>query len=519
MTVLQTNASGECGTQARTGVLPIRLGWQMAALAALTFAICCLRLFVLPHTPLLLWGDAPGFAEKGVRILGGELPYRDFEEFLTPGTDLVYASLFRWFGTSLWMMHLVMASLAALAAAWMTWCAARLVRGWLVFLPAVLLMGFVLAFSLDPTHHWFSTLALMGAVCALFEGHSLGRVALAGAFLGVAASFTQTKGAAAVIALVAYFLWIDAVEKDRTGQWVRRSLVLCTAALAVFAVINVPFIAACGVRRWVWEVMVFPVRYFGSVSANNWRGAAEELAHNPGRLKWICFPFQFLVVPLTYLWFFVTLGRDRTEPRTLRNQLMLVAVVGIAMLAAVAPALSIRRISTASPPAMLLLTWLLGRNKKLWPALALGAVSAAISVAQIAAIQLKHERILDLPIGRVAIPPKADYYDVYRWMAANSKPGQWYFGLPPVALPLLLRDPTPMAQLSPGEYTRPEQVTAIVEGIERVKVPVIVLRPRMYLPSPDLPDHLEPFRSYLYDHYRKTKSFPSGDEIWQRIDE
>jgi hypothetical protein len=469
---------------------------------------------------LLLWGDAPGYATKGVRLLGGELPYRDFFEFLTPGTDILYSLLFRSLGISLWAVHLVMAALAALAALWLTWCAGRLVRGWFVLLPAVLLVGIVLSYSLDPTHHWFSTVALMGAVSILFTGHSLRRVAGAGVSCGVAASFTQTKGAAAVVALVGYFIWMAIRESDRTGQWWRRCLVLCSSALAVFAVINGPFILASGVGRWAWDVMVFPVRYFGSVSANNWAGAPAQFAESAGWLKWICFPFQYLAVPLTYVWFFAQLRRAKVERQEPWNQLVLVAAVGIAMLAAIAPALSIRRISTVSPPALLLLTWLLNRSGKVWTAVALGAVSTAVAVAGIAAIQLKTQRILDLPVGRVAIPPRADYYDIYRWMQANTKPGQWYFGLSPLTFALELRNPTPMAELSPGEYTRPEQVVAILQGIERTKVPVIVLRPQMYSPGLQnhVPDHLQPFRDNLYRHYSKTRSFAGGDEIWERVD-
>lgn len=492
--------------------------WQMASLATITFAVCCLRLFVLPRTPLLLWGDAPGFAIKGVRMLGGELPYRDFFEFLTPGTDLFYALLFRCFGVSLGAMHLAMALVAAMVAWWLTWCASRLMRGWFVVLPAVLLLGLVLNFSLDPTHHWFSIVALMGAAWLLFDGDSLGRIAGAGAFCGLAASFTQTEGAAAVIALCAYFIW-QAVRKKERGQWWRRCLVLCASALAIFLAINAPLIAAAGVERWAWDVIVFPVRYFGSVPDNHWTGALSQFLNADGRLKWICFPFQYFAVPLTYIWFFVRFRRAGNEHGEPWNQLVLVAAVGIAMLAAVAPALSIRRIATASPPALLLLTWLLYTSARARLAAALGAVSLAVTVVWIAALQLRPVRTLNLPIGRVAIPPRADYYDIYRWMAANSRPGQWYFGLHPLPLALELRIATPVAQMTPGEYTRPEQVTEIVDGIERARVPIIVLRPRMYSPSDGLPDHLQPFRDYLYRHYDKVKTFVSGDEIWERRQE
>jgi hypothetical protein len=497
----------------------IRPVWQMASLATITFAVCCLRLFVPPHTPLLLWGDAPGFAIKGMRMLGGELPYRDFFEFLTPGTDLFYTLLFRCFGVSLGAMHGAMALMAALAAWWLTWCASRLVRGWFVLLPAVLELGLVLVVSLDPTHHWFSTAALMGAIWVLFSGDSLGRVAAAGACCGLAASFTQTKGAAALIALCAYFVWRSMREKDRRGQWRRRSLVLCASALAIFVAINAPLIAAAGAERWAWDVIVFPVRYFGSVPDNHWTGALSQFLNADGRLKWICFPFQYFAVPLTYVWFLVRLRRAGNEHGEPWNQLVLVAAVGIAMLVAVAPALSIRRIATASPPALLLLTWLLYTSARARLAVALGAVSLAVTVVWVAALQLRPVRTLNLPIGRVAIPPRADYYDIYRWMAANTRPGQWYFGLHPLPLALKLRSATPVDQMSPGEYTRPEQVREIIDEIERAQVPVIVLRPRMYSPSDGLPDHLQPFRDDLYRHYDKIKNFASGDEIWQRRDE
>jgi hypothetical protein len=190
------------------------------------------------------------------------------------------------------------------------------------------------------------------------------------------------------------------------------------------------------------------------------------------------------------------------------------------MLAAVAPALSIRRISTVSPPAILLLAWLLSRTGKSRAAVTLAVVSAMAAVSQIAVVQLRPGRTLDLPIGRVAIPPKANYYDIYRWMGTHSKPGQWYFGLPPLTLALELRNPTPMSEISPGEYTRPEQVASIVQGIEKARVPVIVLRSGMYASSVQshLPDHLQLFRNDLYLHYRETMNFPSGDQIWQRID-
>ena len=103
------------------------------------------------------FGDAPAFAIKGARILNGELPYRDFFEFLTPGTDLVYAVLFHCFGISPWVPNLAMAFLAALTAWLMTYCAAQLVRGWFVALPALRLRRLLAEVALHTSSEtWFS---------------------------------------------------------------------------------------------------------------------------------------------------------------------------------------------------------------------------------------------------------------------------------------------------------------------------------------------------------------------------
>jgi hypothetical protein len=491
--------------------------WIAIALAALAFAVCCLRSFVLPHTPFLFWGDQLGFAAKGARVLQGELPYRDFFDFVTPGTTFVYAALFRIFGVSMSIPNLLMAFLAAAATLWTTWCAQQLMRGIFVIVPPLLTIGLVLSSSMDATHHWFSTLAAMAAIAALFQGISSLRIATAGAFCGVAATFTQTKGAAVLLALIIYLIWTSQQERASCKLVLKNCLLLTTAALALFLAINGPLILAAGATRWADDLIIYPLRYFGSVPATNWRGAWPEFLEHRGILKWLTFPFVYISVPLTYLWFFAAMSRrpkqNDIEPW---NKLFLLAVAGVALLLAIAPALSIKRISCVSPLAMILLIWLLSRGGKVI-AKTLAAISVAVAAAQIIAIQTHPKLILDLPVGRVAIPDPQNY-ELYRWMSEHTHPGQWYFGLPPMTLPLGLRNATPVESIGPGEFTRPEQVTAVIQDLDAKHVPLIVLRPisnrRL---QPDNVDHSQPFRDYLYQHYRRTKIFSTGDEVWELI--
>jgi hypothetical protein len=494
----------------------------MVALGGFTFTVCWLRSFVFPNTAILFWGDAFGYATKGARILGGELPYRDFFEFVTPGTDLVYALLFRCFGISLWAPNLLMCAMATAATLWMTWCARRLVQGWFVLLPGVLMTGFVLSGSLDATHHWFSTLSVMGAVAALFGGLSLRRTLAAGAMCGLTASFTQSKGAGVLVGLLIFLCWKLRRQRRGSASIAKRCLQLCAAALVVFVAINLRFIVAAGFHLWVADVIVFPLRYFGSVPVNNWHGTAIEFVERKGVLKWICFPFMYLAAPLSYACVFVEAWRCRADDSDKQlDQLLLLAIVGAAMLSMVAPALSIRRVSCAAPPAMILLAWLLGRGGRPWlkVAMALGGVSVAVALAQIAAIQLRHEYLLNLPSGR-AVTPERENAEVYRWMAEHTHPGQWFFGLPPMTLPLGLRNPTPIEAPAPGEYCRPEQIAAVIEGLERTRTPLLLLRPSMYVPHllGYGPNHLQPFQDYVFGHYRRTRTFATGDEVWERME-
>jgi hypothetical protein len=47
---------------------------------------------------------------------------------------------------------------------------------------------------------------------------------------------------------------------------------------------------------------------------------------------------------------------------------------------------------------------------------------------------------------------------------------------------------------------------------------MIILRGSLDAPSPFPSDHTEPFRKYMHGNYRVTKTFPSGDVVWERID-
>ena len=100
-----------------------------------------------------------------------------------------------------------MACLAAIVVMLTTLIAGRFIGGHAVAIPGLLFTGFILPGSFDATHHWFSTIAVLGGILVLLEGITLPRIAAAGALCGVAACFTQSKGAAVVAGFVIYIVW------------------------------------------------------------------------------------------------------------------------------------------------------------------------------------------------------------------------------------------------------------------------------------------------------------------------
>jgi hypothetical protein len=208
------------------------------ACAGFAFVACYARFFVLPGTPILPGGDQLGFMESGARIASGQLPYRDYFEMLPPGTPYFYAAMIKLFGLYNWIMPATMATLASLCVLLMTLATGRVMRGVALILPGLWFTGLILVRSADATHHWFSTVFALLAMLILLEGVGFWEVALAGVMCGLAACFTQSKGTGIVVGFLAYLIW-----KWRRGDFslqecAGRCLVLCGAALVVFAALN-----------------------------------------------------------------------------------------------------------------------------------------------------------------------------------------------------------------------------------------------------------------------------------------
>lgn len=501
--------------------------WTAALLAIFNFGICYFRSFVYPNIPSLPWGDASGFLNNGARIVAGRLPYRDYFAFVPPGTELTYALLIREFGTHSWIPHIVMAGLAASAAAMMTLAVARFLRGPIIALPALLLAAFALPGSLDATHHWFSTAAVLAAMLILLYRETFSAITMAGILCGIAALYTPNKGATAVAGFIAYLAWKRWGDRTPVRVCRQKCLLLLGLSSVVFLAGNAYFIRAAGFTRWFYCIVVFPLRYYPTVHLNNWHVYGDELRNLPTAmpfLLFVAFPFAFVhaVVPLVYVICLVIIYRRfRDGPNEELDKVMLVLLTGLAMFLAVAFSPSWKRLSIVSPPAMILLACLLYRPGRALARLRMGLaiIAVALPLVVTAWIQTTWSGTLDLPVGKTAFRD-AGIYEEYGYAMGRTCCGQLMFGTPPIQFALGVRNPAPIDTFVPFEYTRPEQVTATIQALERNKVPLLMLNRGMLSWPGATPtsDHLGPLRAYLACHYRVTQTFRTDDQLWERID-
>ena len=221
-------------------------------------------------------GDEGVLLHGAARILGGEVLYRDFFEFLPPGGFLIVASWMKLFGVGFASVRVLAVCVVAAIAA-LVYATARLASGSrpLAALLAIAWAGFSQGDWTGVHHHWLTTGASMASAAGLFlaldGAPRRGAAFTAGLFAGTAAMITQTRGALLCVAVVAVLLTLP---RDRSR------LASAIAGEALVPASMIIYLAARGTLSSAFDdVIRFPARHhawiqpvpFGSwVSSQTW---------------------------------------------------------------------------------------------------------------------------------------------------------------------------------------------------------------------------------------------------------
>jgi hypothetical protein len=498
-------------------------------LAALIFLYCFL--FLPPFLPVEISGDSLLYLAPGQRMYQGEMIYRDFFEFVTPGTALVHFFLFKLFGLRLWIPNLL-DLLLGLGLVWLgVVIAKKLMRPSLALLPSAIFLVGVREFLCDPTHHWYSLLTAIAAIAVLMERRTPARIAAAGSFCGLSVCFTQTRGLAVAVGFAAFLWWESRRRQEAWSELLKKEAWLVTSFLATLIAVNGYFIWKAGPARFLWCTVVFVLKYYPKEAGNNTFQAFKESLppflplHNFLRWNIEQWLFLYAVIPFILIMFFARYWRESgKKPVEYWVRPMLVAIVGLFMLLSIAPSPGPRRMAVSELPALLLLGWLIDSPRKFARAL---AAILAVGVLLVALHAVTRRRpipvgILATPHGRLALTDR-DHYQELTWIQQHTPPSEYFYEAqdPGVYFYEDLRNSTPLPRIANNGYTIPAQVAEVVRCLEQHRVRYVMWSHEDLDTLPDWQnpsdDHLGPLRNYIRSHYQVVKVFADSNEVWEKI--
>jgi hypothetical protein len=474
----------------------------------------CVNLFTNAATPLLLGGDQLYFWMDAQRLLHGEQVYRDFFQNSPPGTDLVYFSVFRLFGPRIWTTNVVVLALG-IALCWLCLRISRLVmQRWQAALATTLFLVCLYGRMLIGTHHWFSVLCVLGAVAILMEAGTPARIATAGALLGVATFFTQTRGPIAALGIAAWLMW----NRFRTEQpwpvFLRHLLLLFAPLVATWTALSSYYIATLGLSR-LWY---FQATYVRENILTKWYAPLLRLPHELSRTTLpvlIQSLSGYVVLAPVYaicLWKCYRAPREATPDCTAR--VALVTLVGTAMFLEICQNPSWLRVYCVAVPGVVLLAWLVSGSGKFvrYSTRLMWIAVIGLATRQTWSMQHAYSVVEDLPGGRIAVTPPAA--EKLAWFAARTQPGDYFLqaAWPGMYLPLGLRNPLYIEELETSGQGRLGFVALSIRQVAARQVRYILWSPR--LDSPEF--SLAPFREFLEKRYRRIWTFSDQDEVWEK---
>jgi hypothetical protein len=197
--------------------------------------------------------DEGSTAAQALRVLNGELIYRDFFTVVTPVSYYTIAWLFGLFGESLMVLRWT-ALVTGLLVLLVTLLVARRVMAW-PFAAGAALMTTVWGWFLV-TPNYYSLQAALFALIALAV-YLRGWVLFAGVMLGLTAMVKQNVGAYAALALIAA-IWASRAFDERWDVKARlRSSAILILGIAIIVVPIVLMLIVAGAGPYLYESWVY----------------------------------------------------------------------------------------------------------------------------------------------------------------------------------------------------------------------------------------------------------------------
>jgi 4-amino-4-deoxy-L-arabinose transferase-like glycosyltransferase len=256
-------------------------------LPLLIFAICFAYLCIFLRYSTLEPDE--GIVLQGAeRILAGQVPYRDFFSFYTPGSFYLVALLFRAFGDSFVVARTSLAVVGAICSVITYLLARRVCSRGVSIVGALLVTTAGAAFRFLVLHNPYSTLGsclcLYAALRFVETKKSLWAFAMgslaSGTFL-----LEQSKGAGLYLGLGLGFAILGFL--DREFRMRKRSLAMVVIGLlwpliATFAYFGAHHAAGLMMQSWLWPLRHYTQANHVAYGFQNWSDHSREIIFNSG---------------------------------------------------------------------------------------------------------------------------------------------------------------------------------------------------------------------------------------------
>jgi 4-amino-4-deoxy-L-arabinose transferase-like glycosyltransferase len=197
------------------------------------------------------------------RILNGQIPYRDFFSFYTPGAFYLIAGLFKLFADS-FLIARTSVAVAGAACSTVTYVLARRVcpRG-VALLAAVLATTCGAAFRFLVLHNVYSTLGCCLSVYAAIrwlETRRCGWIFLAGALASLTFLTEQSKGGGLMVGLAFGVALLGIL--DHGNDRIKLALTVAAAGFLVPVIGTLCYFAAHGITGLMLQSWIWPIRHY-----------------------------------------------------------------------------------------------------------------------------------------------------------------------------------------------------------------------------------------------------------------
>jgi 4-amino-4-deoxy-L-arabinose transferase-like glycosyltransferase len=263
--------------------LPLERWIALGVFTISLFYLCLFRRYTSldPDEGIILQGAQ--------RIVQGQVLYRDFFSFFTPGSYYLLALLFKVFGSSMLVARTALAVYGAFFSVFTYLLARRVCSRWVALAAAYLVTWTCLPWRFMILHNWDSTLWACATVyCAvwLLQAPRWGWALATGSFASLTVLFEQSKGAGLVLGLglglILLVLFARSTLRLIQGQWVTLGIGLAWP----FALTLVYFAAHHGLPAmladWFW-----PLQNYSKVNSvpygyMNWSDQSRERLFGSG---------------------------------------------------------------------------------------------------------------------------------------------------------------------------------------------------------------------------------------------